>query len=234
MVYNLSLEERIFKQIQDLSSSIIRALDSLEKELSEYIEVTDKRLHKLEDKIQKVESYVDASSKGLVGSIESTAPEKTLSLPQSHPREMAGTQDAAPHPTVTPTVTASVEQPKVTPPTTPQPTVTTPEKIIQSKEPISAPITSSIPPIPTPPSFKAVISEEEKREKQPSVTSEAPITTQPPITSLPPIPKTPEMQQPKTDAPQAPEAPQGEEGEKKEDDKDKNDLMSALKTIDSL
>ena len=218
----MSLEERIFKQIQDLSSSIIRALDSLEKELSEYIEVTDKRLIKLEDKFQKVESYMDASSKGLVKSIESTAPEKTISLPQTHPREKAASQSA-----VQPPVTASIEQPKVSLPITPLSADIKPEKPPQVKEKPSVPNTNSIPPVPTPPSFKAVISEEKPA-------AQAPITTQPPVTSQPPIPKTPEVQQPKAETQQAPVAPQVEEGEKKEDDKDKKDLMSALKMIDSI
>ncbi|MHA1124436.1 MAG: hypothetical protein ACTSO7_01600 [Candidatus Heimdallarchaeota archaeon] len=218
----MSLEERIFKQIQDLSTSIIRALDSLEKELSEYIEVTDKRLHKIEDKILKVESYMDASSQGLVKSIESTAPEKTISLPQTHPREEAATQ-----PVVQPPVTASIEQSKASVPITPLSADIAPKKQPQVKEKPSVPSTSSIPPVPTPPSFKAVISEEKS-------TAQPPTTTQPPVTSLPPIPKTPEVQQPKAETKQAPVSPQVEEGEKKEDDKDKKDLMSALKMIDSI
>ncbi|MHA1760510.1 MAG: hypothetical protein ACTSXA_07800 [Candidatus Heimdallarchaeota archaeon] len=219
----MSLEERIFKQIQDLSTSIIRALDSLEKELSEYIEVTDKRLLKLEDKFQKVESYIDASSKGLVKSIESTAPEKTISLPQTHPREKAASQ-----PAIQPPVTAPIEQSKVSLPITPLSADIKPEKpAAQVKEKPSIPSTSSIPPVPTPPSFKAVISEEKPA-------AQAPITTKQPVTSQPPIPKIPEVQQPKAETQQAPVAPQVEEGEKKEDDKDKKDLMSALKMIDSL
>jgi len=225
-VIKLSLEERIFKQIQDLSTSIIRALDSLEKELSEYIEVTDKRLLKLEDKFQKVESYIDASSKGLVKSIESTAPEKTISLPQTHPREKAASQPAI-QPVVQPPVTAPIEQPKVSLPITPLSADIKPEKPPQVKEKPSVPSTSSIPPVPTPPSFKAIISEEKPA-------AQAPITTQQPVTSQPPIPKIPEVQQPKAETQQAPVAPQVEEGEKKEDDKDKKDLMSALKMIDSL
>jgi len=217
MVQNLSLEERIFKQIQDLSSSIIRALDSLEKELSEYIEVTDNRLHKLEDKILKVESYIDASSQGLVKPIESSPPEKTISLPITHPQEKVTTQPKAKSP-----ATASIEQAKVSPPTTPQPTVSIPEKQTQITGKVSTPDASKMPPIPTPPSFKPVISEEKPAD-------------QPPVTSQPHIPKVPKIQQQeKIDAPQAPTAPQGEEGEKKEDDKDKKDLMSALKMIDSL
>ena len=225
-VIKLSLEERIFKQIQDLSTSIIRALDSLEKELSEYMEVTDKRLIKLEDKFQKVESYIDASSKGLVKSIESTAPEKTISLPQTHPREKAASQPAV-QPVVQPPVTAQAEQPKTSIPITPLSAEIKPKKQPQVKEKPSVPSTNSIPPVPTPPSFKAVISEEKPA-------AQAPITTQPPVTSQPPIPKTPEVQQPKAETQQAPVAPQVEEGEKKEDDKDKKDLMSALKMIDSL
>ncbi len=225
-VIKLSLEERIFKQIQDLSTSIIRALDSLEKELSEYMEVTDKRLHKLEDKFQKVETYMGASSKGLVKSIESSPPEKTISLPQTHPREKAASQPAV-QPVVQPPVTAPTEQPKVSLPITPLSAEIKPEKPPQVKEKPSVPSTTSIPPVPTPPSFKAVISEDKPA-------AQAPITAQTPVTSQPPIPKIPEVQQPKAETQQAPVAPQVEEGEKKEDDKDKKDLMSALKMIDSL
>ena len=213
MVQNLSLEERIFKQIQDLSSSIIRALDSLEKELSEYIEVTDNRLHKLEDKILKVESYIDASSQGLVKSIESSPPEKTISLPVTHPQEKVTTQ-----PTAKSSATASIEQPKASHPTTPQPIVSIPEKQTQVTGKVSTPDASKMPPIPTPPSFKPVISEEKPADQS----------------HIPKVPEIPQQQQEKIDAPQAPTAPQGEEGEKKEDDKDKKDLMSALKMIDSL
>jgi hypothetical protein len=209
----LSLEERIFKQIQDLSTSIIKALDSLEKELSEYIEVTDKRLHKLEDKMQKVESYMDASSKGLVKSIENSPPEKTISLPQTQPVEKTVVQ-----PAIQPPVTASVEQTKTTKPIKPLAAEITPEIQTKVKEKPSVPSTSSIPPVPTPPSFKAVISEEKK--------------AQPLVTSKPPEPKTSEVQQQKT--PQTPTVSQSEEGEKEEDDKDKKDLMSALKMIDSI
>ncbi len=214
----MSLEERIFKQIQDLSSSIIRALDSLEKELSEYMEVTDNRLHKLEDKMLKVNSYINASSQGLVKSIESSPPEKTISLPSTHPQENVTTQ-----PMVKPPATASIEQAKVSP-TTPQPPVSIPEKQTQVTSKVSTPDTSKMPPIPTPPSFKPVISKEKPADQPP-------VMSQP---QIPKVPETPPQQQEKIDAPQTPTAPQGEEGEKQEDDKDKKDLMSALKMIDSL
>ena len=66
----MSAEERLYKQLEGIVSSIINALEGLEKEFSEYIEETDKRIQRLEDKVHKFESLADVSGKGLVKAIE--------------------------------------------------------------------------------------------------------------------------------------------------------------------
>ena len=67
----MSTEQKFYKQLEGIVTSVIKALEGLEKELSEYVKVTNNRLQKLEDKINKIESLVDVSGKGLVKAIES-------------------------------------------------------------------------------------------------------------------------------------------------------------------
>ncbi len=128
----MSAEERLYKQLEGIVSSIINALEGLEKELSEYIEETDKRIQRLEDKVRKFESLADVSGKGLVKAIESSeSPEQVKGL--AH----LATQSK-------PTVRTKPE----TPPAVPQPPAarTSP--------------TSKVPPVPLPPSFKPVLKDE--------------------------------------------------------------------------
>jgi len=68
----LSAEERLYKQLEGIVSSIIKALEGLEKEFSEYIEITNKRLVALEGKMKKMESLADVSGKGLVEAIDTS------------------------------------------------------------------------------------------------------------------------------------------------------------------
>ena len=225
----MSAEERIYKQLENISSSIIKALEGLEKELAEYIEVTDSRLNKLENKIQRLESLADVSSSGLVKTIEkSTSQEKTselshiaakpsISSPVPQPNEPVPIkaelpQSPVPQPkesilTKTELPQKPISQPKVTTPI-PQPTstTTTPIKTTESQA------TSGIPPVPIPPSFKPVLKEESPKEET--------VVPQPKIAE----PTTAEGSM----------ATNLEEKKKKENDKDKDDLMSALKMIDSL
>ena len=201
----MSNEERIVKQIEDLSTSIIKALEALEKELSEYIEITDSRLQKLEEKVHKFESFVDVSGKGLVKAIEhSKEEEKTSTLDHlsSQPKLEQPAPVTPPITPPTPSVTPSMPSQTITriePPTPPK------EPEIETKQEV--PI-SKIPPIPTPPSFKTVL-EDKSREQ---------ITTG-------------EGELSKGEGSIAKDL---EDKQKKEDDKDKEDLLSALKTIDSL
>jgi len=189
----LSTEERLYKQLDGIVSSIIKALESLEKELSDYIVVTNKRLKILEEKVTKFESLADVSEKGLVKAIESTSSSekvKTLShiAPQEHPPAPKVDQRPIPTPPI-----AKVEAP------------------IESA-PIKQPETSYIQPtttpsIPKPPAFKAELSTE----------IEAPTVPEIPIT------ETPNLKEPSV-----------EKKDSKKEDEDKDELMSALKIIDSL
>lgn len=150
----MSAEERLYKQLEGIVSSIINALEGLEKEFSEYIEVTDKRIQKLEDKVLKFESLADVSGKGLIKAIEtSKSPEQVKGL-----AHLA----AQSKPTVSPKpeVQAPVIQPKSdTPPAVPKPPSASPTP------------TSKIPPVPLPPSFKPVM-----KDKLPEPSTSAPAT----------------------------------------------------------
>lgn len=159
----MSAEERLYKQLEGIVSSIINALEGLEKEFSEYIEETDKRIQRLEDKVHKFESLADVSGKGLVKAIESSeSPEQVKSLAhlatQSKPT-------VSPKPEVqAPAIQAKPE----TPPAVPQPPAarTSP--------------TSKVPPVPLPPSFKPVLKDE----------SQEPSTSAPAIPTIPKPPTT--------------------------------------------
>ncbi|MCK5044933.1 MAG: hypothetical protein KAS22_00040 [Candidatus Heimdallarchaeota archaeon] len=139
----MSAEERLYKQLEGIVSSIINALEGLEKELSEYIEVTDKRIHKLEDKVHKFESLADVSGKGLVKAIEtSKSPDQVKGL--AH----LATQ-SKPAVTPKPEIQTPVIQPKAeTPPAVPHPPSA------------GTTHTSKVPPVPLPPSFKPVMKDE--------------------------------------------------------------------------
>lgn len=158
----MSAEERLYKQLEGIVSSIIKALEGLEKELSEYIEVTDKRIHKLEDKVHKFESLADVSGKGLVKAIEtSKSPEQVKGLAHI-------AAQSKPAVTPKPEVHTPVIQPKAETPAVPQPPGA------------STAQTSRIPPVPLPPSFKPVMKDEPAQ----------PVSTAPSIPSVPRPPTT--------------------------------------------
>ncbi len=192
----MSSEEKLAKQLDDIASSIIKALEGLEKELSEYIEITNKRLHILEDKMQKLESLADVSGKGLIKAIESPKPQEHSTFSQAKTHQPIDSPQPKP-------ITPSIEQPKIT---TAPPTATIPK--VESEIPQSKPIIteSKLPPVPIPPTFQPKI-----EELSPEIT---------PPTTDPEVPSTPET---KSDDPT-----------KKKDSEDKDELMSALKIIDSL
>jgi hypothetical protein len=194
MVYRLSAEERLYKQLEGIVSSIIKALEGLEREFSEYIEVTNKRLQTLEDKMQKMESLADVSGKGLVKAIESSSePDKVKGLAhltQSQPKEESSPAQQPPV-MQPPEIDKSMDAPSV-----------------QSEPPKETPA-DQFPPVPTPPSIRT----------KPSSTPSPPST---PVTT-----STTSPDQPETPTPSKPEKKKGE-------DEDKEELLSALKIIDSL
>ena len=163
----MSAEERLYKQLEGIVSSIIKALEGLEKELSEYIEVTDRRIHKLEDKVHKFESLADVSSKGLVKAVEtSKSPDQVKGLAHIAPQ-------SKPAVTPKPEIQTPVIQPKAeTPPAVPQPPSA------------STAQTSKIPPVPLPPSFKPVMKDEPPKPASTAPTT--PIVPRPPTTKKDP------------------------------------------------
>lgn len=168
----MSAEERLYKQLEGIVSSIINALEGLEKELSEYIEVTDKRIHKLEDKVHKFESLADVSGKGLVKAIETS----------KRPDQVKGLAHLAaqskPAVTSKPEIQTPVIQPKAeTPPAVPQPPSA------------SKAHTSKVPPVPLPPSFKPVMKDEPAK----------PVSTTPSVPRTPTTRKDPEEAEEKED-----------------------------------
>lgn len=156
----MSAEERLYKQLEGIVSSIIKALEGLEKELSEYIEVTDNRISKLENKVHKFESLAAVSGKGLVKAIESSkSPEQVKGL-----AHLAAQNKPAVTPK--PDIQTPVIQPKAeTSPAVPQPPSA------------GTTHTSKVPPVPLPPSFKPVMKDE---PAQP--VSTAPSVPRPPTT----------------------------------------------------
>ncbi|NHK30729.1 MAG: hypothetical protein FK730_05220 [Asgard group archaeon] len=147
----MSAEERLYKQLEGIVSSIIKALEGLEKEFSEYIEDTNRRLEVLEDKIQKIGSLADVSGKGLVKAIDESAnPEAVKGLAHLTQKPSIETK---PEVIVPPTSThneTEVRQPIPLTETT---------KTIQEK---SIP---KVPPVPTTPSIQTSIETEPVVEK---------------------------------------------------------------------
>jgi len=141
-------------------------LEGLEKELSEYIEVTDKRIHLLEAKVHKFESLADVSGKGLVKAIEtSKSPEQVKGLAHLAPK-------SEPIDTPKPEMVKSsvIESRTESPPAVPQP-----------ESPSQDP-TSKVPPVPLPPSYKPVLKEEPEESVSTPPTS-TPIVPKPPSTA---------------------------------------------------
>lgn len=204
----MSAEERIYKQLENISSTIIKALEALEREVAEYIQVTDSRLLKLEEKINRLGALADVSSRGLVKTVENSTEKGEVSA-LSH----ITTPTSSPTPqTPTPPPVTQIESPKEQPP---QPIVSTPEPSSPQPSvvtPVEAPDFTKIPAVPIPPTFKATLEEKPVKEE---------ITI--------PQPKSSESSLSESSV-----AEKLEEKEKKETDKDKDDLMSALKMIDSL
>ncbi|HUU79724.1 MAG TPA: hypothetical protein VMX55_15395 [candidate division Zixibacteria bacterium] len=200
----MSTDERIYRQLEELSSTIIKALEGLEKEFSEYIEITDNRLQKLEDKIHKLESLSDVTQKGLVKAIESFPDtEKVSTLAHLSSQQFVEKPPIVSQPPPKPIETSTLETPTI-----PQ-NIPIPQPKPQ-ESPVPSPTISRIPPVPTPPSFQPILQNERLTEPMP-------------------LPERPEIK--KIEGSIAEEL---EEKKKKEEDKDKDDLMSALKTIDSL
>ncbi len=203
----MSDEERIYKQLENISSTIIKALEGLEKELEDYIQVTDSRFLKLEDKVNRLEALANASSRGLVKTIEDSTDKKEISeLSHIVPKRSS----SIPQPT-----TSHVSQVESLKEHSSQPKISTPVPI-PTQSPIIAPVEtpafSKVPEVPIPPSFKPTLEKEPVKEE---------ITV--------PQPKKSESSLPNNSI-----AEKLEEKKKEETDQDKDDLMSALKMIDSL
>lgn len=203
----MSAEERMYKQLENISSTIIKALEALEKELAEYIQVTDSRFHKLEDKINRLEALADVTSRGLVRTIENSADKGKVSALSHITTPKSNPIPQSPIPLV-----AQTESPKEQ---SPQPVVSSPvPRPTQSSviAPVEAPSFSKIPEVPIPPSFKPTLEEEPAKEAI----------------------KVPQPKDLESSLTNSSIAEKLEEKQKKETDKDKDDLMSALKMIDSL
>ncbi|NHJ47661.1 MAG: hypothetical protein FK733_07730 [Asgard group archaeon] len=171
----MSAEERLYKQLEGIVSSIIKALEGLEKEFTEYIEVTNKRLQSLEDKIQKMESLADVSEKGLVKAIESSSePDKVKGLAhltQSLPEKEISESIVQPKPIEMspPTVPSDESKPEPLteePPTVKFPEVPTPPSVQTPvvKESLVSPSTDESNPVPQPPTTTAPKDPKKKKE----------------------------------------------------------------------
>ncbi|MGC9777971.1 MAG: hypothetical protein HZR80_01860 [Candidatus Heimdallarchaeota archaeon] len=199
----MSQDDKLYKQLEDFVSTIIKSLENLEKEFTEYIDVTNKRIQNLEEKVHKMEALVDVSSKGLLKAIESSSsPDNVRGL--AHLTTPKTDQPIKEEGKIQAPVVSSITQPKAEapsivprPPTEPRPQITEPT-------PTS---TISAPPVPTPSSFRSVDADEA------------------------PTPTTPESRIP--EVPKPPTVSKDAKKPKKEDE-DKDELMSALKIIDSL
>lgn len=149
----MSSEERIYKQVEELSASILKALEGLENELSEYMDDTDKRLHFLEEKVKKLEAFIEASKKTSIIETTTTTSPKVIAPPTTDApfqKPFAPTTKTIPPIPRTPQVEASVKK-----------------EDVQQKEEIGiAPQIdrATIPPIPKPPSFSSVKESVEGKE----------------------------------------------------------------------
>lgn len=185
----MSAEDRFYKQLEGIVSSIIKALEGLEKEFSEYIEITNKRLEVLENKAQKMESLADVSGKGLVKAIDTSInPEAVKGLAHLTQQSSPETEPIA----IKQQPIIKEEEVYSKPIAYEDPTKIMPEKSIPD-----------IPPVPIPPSVQTPVEEKAIVEKP---TEEAVI-------------------------PQPPKTTETTKEPKKED---KEELMDALKIIDSL
>lgn len=184
----MNSEDRLYKQLEAISTTVIKALESFEKELSEYIEITDERLQTLEKKVNKMEAYMDVSNKGLIKAMENSSSEKTKHATQQPPAIKTEVSEIPQQKEAIQTnkqVSEKPEQPMTDRPPRPQ--------------------TKSFS-IPKPPKFEASLKKEQKTSESPKQESK--------------ILENQEQKKEKT-------------GKEKEDP-DKEELMSALKLIDSL
>lgn len=197
-IKKMSRDERIYQQIEELSSFIIKALESLEKELSEYINVTDQRLQTLEDKVQNLESLTDVAGKGLLKAMEDKS--KKESKPSTLPKKTSKQSEIIRQPT--PESFEGIEKKN-----------SAEGRTVERKREVI----SEIPQPPVPQTIKPS-SIKEERKNQGTQKIKAP---------------TPPTSEPATEKKGKQEEKKGEESII-EDEKDREELMSALKIIDSL
>ena len=208
----MNTEEELVKQLEGIVSSMIKALESLEKEFSEYIDVTNKRLQVLEDRIQRFDSLAAVSGQGLVKAIEGTPDfEKVEGL-----AHLSTQKTETQPPQTTPPVTAEIESKEEIQPQDIQPTIEIPSPSDVIEETPTTPQTddySELPPVPVPPTFKT---DDVIETPEPEIEGQlaSPVVQQPIAPTGDSIPKTEVMGI--------------------EDEDDKKELMSALKLIDSL
>ncbi|MBD3193093.1 MAG: hypothetical protein GF308_20825 [Candidatus Heimdallarchaeota archaeon] len=211
---NNNLEKNIYKQIEELSEFIIKALESLEKELSEYINVTDQRLQTLEDKVQNLESLTDVAGKGLVQAMEDKSIQE-----DKRPEPPASSSALPPEPLEK----SSEHRRDISHQSTKEPLDGGKKKsdgggAVERKESIG-----TIPQPPLPGSLNASIkSSETKKNNQRTAATQAI------------IPPTPEPREKKNERGKAVDKKGKEDSSIIDDEKDREELMSALKIIDSL
>ena len=210
VLIDLSQDDKLYKQLEDFVTTIIKSLENLEKEFTEYIDVTNKRIQILEEKVHRMESLADVSGKGLLKAIESSPnADKVKGL--AHLTAPTIEQPAKEEVKVTPPVEAPIAEPKVERPPSLVPIPPSEQKTDET--PATSIPTSITPPVPKPPSFKPVTAEE------PQAIDES-IAPKPHETRIPEVPKPPDDKE--------------DDKKPKKEDEDKDELMSALKIIDSL
>jgi len=165
----LSAEDRLVNQLESIVSSVIKALEGLEKELSEYIEVTNRRLDILEKKMKKFESLEDVKSKGgLVKAIESSSnSEQVKPLAHLARHQSSNQQSTLPDKMQQQASLQQQSRPSIMPPVTPS---------SQQQQQPGPPNLSKLPPIPKPPSFETSI----ETIKAPTVRTPPPIVHETP------------------------------------------------------
>lgn len=196
----MSQDDKLYKQLEDFVVTIIKSLENLEKEFTEYIDVTNRRIQNLEEKVHRIDSLADVSGKGLLKAIESSpSPDNVKGLAHltTPITEQPGKEAKA-----TPQVESPIPKQKAK-----QPPSIVPRPPSEQKTDVQLPTTmptSGVPPIPKPPSFKTTIAEE---PTTPKLTESVTLEVQKPL---------------------------ADEKKPKKEDEDKDELMSALKIIDSL
>lgn len=208
--------EELVKQLEGIVSSMIKALESLEKEFSDYIEVTNSRLQVLESKVQKIDARdqaishttTDSLEKDDVSSIESPSIEHEEPLPPTTtPIEPSINEKHQEDVTTTPIQHHPVSQPIVAE------HVDATSNIQQTSEG-SSNEHPTVPPVPTlPPTVPSVRSSDQQKPIVEAKDITPPTTSQASTETIKPDTK------PSTEI---------------TDEDDKKELMSALELIDSL